>query len=53
MNQQVEVLVNALYNEWKKTHDCFDDNFELLLAELLPNYSFGYSGDQWYIIQIL
>lgn len=41
---------NALYKEWLKTHDPYDDDFLELLASIAPSIEFGYSTDHSEII---
>jgi hypothetical protein len=46
----IHAFSNALYKEWLKTHDFYQDDFLALLIEIAPNISFAYSTDSKEII---
>lgn len=51
--KEIDILVAALYEEWLLTHNPYEDDFEGLLYELLPNYKFGWTEkDGYFVLQI-
>lgn len=52
MKEEIEILVNWLYKEWCMTNDPFEEDFENLLENKLPNlkFSFNIGTSQWILI---
>jgi len=42
MKKEIEILINAWYQEWLKTNDPYQVDFEYGVIKLLPNINMTY-----------